>query len=608
MFVLQVAADIFANKTNFELTFNSRPSLLELTRAIEAAFSNEIAIRRADSIPQHSFHVAKLKGYDEERNKWVDLLSEAQLVDYGQLYAFQPENPWHKESQKEIPAAVKPPSSAQRYNSNTSRTGSTAGGGYQQPTTAAAAQSTSYVPASNAAAYQPAAYRSTAGGSAPSSSSLPQQQMQQQPAIPRVNLNATEDEKLRIVFAEFDIKGNRMIDMEDMKQGFRTLGLEFTTATMNDLFSKGDINSDGRISYSEFDRFAKLYPIMMDCLFYRSKAFWDEENHNRELLTEKEAVRQAQDRAVQAQQQVQAAAKGIDDATDATMAAEGDLKDLAARLRDAAKEVDGANRDKERLMKEKFDRENDVAATKDRDRQARQQFQDAAREAEKQDRRAQQATQEALKADEKVRALQQQLQDAQRQGDRAAQVAKQAVADADAARAREKDTARAAENVARELPKAEEAAKSVDANLGHANDRLRDLDGLAKDLSRDADEAARRRDAGERAAIAARDNEAKAQQEAERARRYAEDREKQARAKEEELLEAQRQRQLITQHERALIEQELRLREQRDSLEEKESKLKNEATSFLGNLRHSMSVPGAGRSYSRDPSIASALY
>ena len=590
MFVVQVAADIFSNKTNFELTFNSRPSLLELTRAVEAAFSNEIAIRRPDSVPQHSFHVAKLKAYDEDRNKWVDLLSEAQLIDYGQLYAFQPENPWHKESQKEIPAAVKPPSSAQRYSRST--TNSTTGN-FQ-----------AYVPQSTSAStFSQRPQTQPLGASA----AAVQAQQQQQPAIPRVNLNATEDEKLRIVFAEFDIKGNRMIDMEDMKQGFRTLGLEFTTATMNDLFSKGDLNSDGRISFSEFERFAKLYPIMMDCLFYRSKAFWDEENHNRELQTEKEAVRQAQERVLQAQQQVQLAAKGIDDATEAIMQAEGDLKDLASRLRDAAKEVDVANREKERLAKEKYDRENDLASAKDRERQARQAFQDAAREAEKQDRRAQQAAQEALKADEKVRALQQQLLEAQRISDRAAQAAKQTVAEAEASRQREKDAARSAENVARELPKAEDAVKSVDLSLVHAHDRLRDLDSLAKDLSREADEAARRRDAGERASAAARDHEAKALQDAERARRYAEDREKQAKAKDEELLEQQRQRQLITQHERALIEQELRLREQRDSLEEKESKLKNEASNFLGNLRHSMSVPG-GRSYSRDPSIASALY
>jgi len=109
MYFVLVAADIFNVKTNFELAFPQRPTVGELTRAAETAFTAEIAVRRPDGVPPHSFHVSKFKLYDEDRGKWIDLQSDAQLQDLCQTYAFQHENPWHRESQKEIPPAVRPP-------------------------------------------------------------------------------------------------------------------------------------------------------------------------------------------------------------------------------------------------------------------------------------------------------------------------------------------------------------------------------------------------------------------------------------------------------------------------------------------------------------------
>jgi hypothetical protein len=579
MFTVQVAADIFGQKTNFELTFPSRPSLLELTRAAESAFSAEIGIRRADHIPQHSFHVAKFKAYDEDRNKWVDLLSEGQLLDFCQLYAFQPENPWHKETQKEIPAAVKPPT--QPAARRTASTAAVAGQAFQ--TVTQSIQSTSYA-AVNSGGSRPSSQAGTVLGG----------------AVPRVSLNASEEEKLRIVFAEFDMKGNRMIDMEDLKQGFRTLGLEFSTATMNDLFQKGDLNSDGRISFPEFERFAKMYPIMMDCLFYRSKAFWDEENMNREIQAEKEAVRHAHS-LVQQQAYLQAAQKTLDEANDAIIHAEADLKDRSSRLRDIAKDTDLAQRERDRLQKERFDKESDLAATRDRERATRQLLQETSREVEKLERRAVGVQQEAQKAEDRVKQLQQQLIEAQRAAERAQQIAKSATVEVDGIRSKEKEIQRTLESILRELPKVEDMLRASDLNLQSMVDRQKELEMLTRDISREAEEANRRRDAGERAAAAAREQEAQIAQELERSRRAAEERERQAKVRESELLEQQRQRQLVTQQERALIEQELRLREQRETLEEKETRLKQEASGFLSNLRQAMT---ATRSYSRDTSAA----
>eukprot|EP00672_Neobodo_designis_P025357 CAMPEP_0174832172 /NCGR_PEP_ID=MMETSP1114-20130205/3531_1 /TAXON_ID=312471 /ORGANISM="Neobodo designis, Strain CCAP 1951/1" /LENGTH=147 /DNA_ID=CAMNT_0016066027 /DNA_START=1 /DNA_END=440 /DNA_ORIENTATION=- len=106
---VQVAADIFGNKLNFELSFPSRPTVSELHRAAETAFSNEIQLRRPAGVQPHQFRMNKMKVYNEDTGKWVDLRAESQLIDSCQCYAFQVENPWHRETQQEIPPAVRPP-------------------------------------------------------------------------------------------------------------------------------------------------------------------------------------------------------------------------------------------------------------------------------------------------------------------------------------------------------------------------------------------------------------------------------------------------------------------------------------------------------------------
>eukprot|EP00758_Cryptobia_borreli_P011426 Tbor_TRINITY_DN5654_c2_g1::TRINITY_DN5654_c2_g1_i5::g.9340::m.9340 len=606
MFIVLVAADIFQNKTNFELAFPSRPSLLELTRQTETAFSNEITIRRPDGVPQHSFHVAKFKAYDEDRNKWVDMISESQLIDYIQLYAFQPANPWHKESPKEIPVAIKPPISGTAINISNNNNSIMAGGSspmYHGSTAAAGAPHTPitvHISSSSAG---------LAGGGMRASA---QSQMPRNTAMINITssgggggrpaIDAGQEEKVRVVFAEFDLKNHRVLDMEDLKQGFRALGFEFTTETMNDLFQKGDANCDGRISYSEFERFAKLYPIMTDCLYYRSKAFWDEDNMIRELEAVMEVARQAGVAQQEAEAAHQGSVRAVEAATSVITSAENDIKGYNNRLRDLAKDVDNSKREKDRAQKEKYEKESDMAAVRDRERQARQGLADAARDADKHEKKIQSQHQEMLKADDKVKQLEAALAEARRAADRAAQQLRASQGEWDGLKAREKEANKVLDTIVRELPRLEEALRMADTNVQTAADHIRDLDDLARDIARDADEAARRRDASERAAQLARDQEAQLGSEASRARQAAEERDRAAKAMEAEVRESQRQRQCVSAHERQLIEQELRLREQRDTLEEKEGKLRSEAGSFLAGLRSSLATQA--RSYSRDPSIS----
>ncbi|KAG5510513.1 hypothetical protein JKF63_06810 [Porcisia hertigi] len=580
MFVVQVAADIFGNKLNFELSFPSRPSLQEIARASESAFSTEIGNTRPENVPPHTFHIAKIKVYDEDKSKWVDLLGEGQLVDYCQLYAFQPENPWHKETQKPIPPATKPPTVAASL-SRSAATGNTT-----SPSRAVASTSNALAPY-------------TGGRSEPTTSRRPYTVGASSTAlVPRSNTEASPEEKLRVVFSEFDTKGARMIDVDDFKQGFRNMGLDFSSATVEDLFERADLNHDRRISYSEFERFARLYPIMTDCLYFRSKAFWEEDQMRKDIQAEVEAAQKSETMLDQAQRSLENAEADVADAQSAVKAADEDLRDRTDRMRDLARDMEEARKSKERIVREKKDREQDLGAIKEREKEARKELQDLARDSDKLDRRATALANDADAADDKVRQLLKALEDAKRAADRAHQAAEQAASEADQAKEREKDAALEADAIGRDIPKAEDAVRVADRNVAAADQALRELDSAGKDVGRQADEAASRRDASERAVAEARERVSQRAREVDAARSAVADKDRAIKQKEAELDEHRRQRELITQHERTLIEQELRLREQRDSLEQRETKLMSEASNYLGNMRINL----ATRSYSRDPS------
>jgi hypothetical protein len=583
MFLIQVAADIFGNKINFELSFSSRPSVPEIMRATETAFSNEIALRRPAGVPVHSFHASKIKVYDEDAGKWVDLRSETQLIDSCQCYAFQGENAWHKETQKEIPPAVRPPTTAAAPLPVTM-------GGYG----GGAATSSSYLP-------PPQAYASANNSAAAYQATTSYNRQASGRTIPAgfTAVDASDEEKLRAVFAEFDVKSQRMIDPEDLVHGFRSLGFDLSAATIKDLFQKGDTNSDGRISFGEFETFAKWYPIMTDCLFYRSRAFWEDKNMEREIEKEKEAVRHSEGLVAQAEQQLRNAKQAEEDAQTQIIAAEQEIRDKGQRQRDLAAQADQAERDREKAARDKADKEADALAARDAERHARNSQTELAREFEKHDRKQQALALEATKCDEKVRQLQAQLAEAQRLAERAHQSARLAQSEAEQVRDKERSAAKNADTVAREIPRKDEALKHAETTLAAHDDRLRELEMMKREVIRDQEEAARRRDAADRASHHAAEHVTLMADEVAKAKRLADERARVAKQREDDLREQQLARQRVSAEEQALVDQEIKLREQRESLESKETKLHNEATSFLGKMRHSLS-----RGPSRDPSYS----
>lgn len=114
MYTLLVCADLYGEKINLELTFAAMPTIGELQRKVGEVFNFEAQAKRPQGYPNIEFTCARLQIYDDVLLKWADLVTCTQLHEYDQLYAFQPQSPWHIDVQKDLPPPRPPTSTATR--------------------------------------------------------------------------------------------------------------------------------------------------------------------------------------------------------------------------------------------------------------------------------------------------------------------------------------------------------------------------------------------------------------------------------------------------------------------------------------------------------------
>ena len=212
VFFVNVAADIYATKHNVRLEFPVCPTISELINAAEAQFDLTARATRPAGYPDVPFRVQTFQVYDDVLMRWVDLYSSAQLSSGCQTYSFQPETVWTVDLQGTIPVARDTVSYASAVGS-------------------------------------PRRGRLAADLGAPASLS----------------------EKLRSVFYDLDSGNKGYILYSDLRSAFIRNEIDFSYATIGELFNEADRNKDGHISYEEWVRFAINHPNIVDALFYRAR-------------------------------------------------------------------------------------------------------------------------------------------------------------------------------------------------------------------------------------------------------------------------------------------------------------------------------------------------
>jgi hypothetical protein len=212
VFFVSVASDIYGRKHNIRLEFGVAPTISELITATEAQYDITARATRPAGYPDIPYRVQTFQIYDDVLMRWVDLYSSAQLTSGSQVYAFQPETVWTVDMQGTIPVAR---------------------------------DTVSW----SAAVGSPRRGRIAADAGAP----------------------ATLSEKLRSVFYDLDSGSKGYILYSDLRAAFIRTGIDFSYATIGELFNEADRNHDGSISYEEWVRFAINHPSIVDALFFRAR-------------------------------------------------------------------------------------------------------------------------------------------------------------------------------------------------------------------------------------------------------------------------------------------------------------------------------------------------
>ena len=272
MFVALTAVDI-GGKCNFELTFPLVPTIAELREKIISVCTAESAIRRP-SAPLFEFHRAQV--FDERMDMWVDLVASSQLEDYCQIYVFQRESQWHKDTPGRIPPPTKPAVHSSHpgheYKDQMSIAASIANIAVSHTRAPSLTPPMAYSPASALHHVEPVA-------------PVMHSQFTDRSHIPY-------SDKVRQVYDELDTQHTRAVTLEEWQQGCERLRLTsaqgLTAETCLDLFQKTDLNEDGVVSFTEFQYFAELYPKIVDSMHFRAK-------HYHQELVRKQRMSQQQD-------------------------------------------------------------------------------------------------------------------------------------------------------------------------------------------------------------------------------------------------------------------------------------------------------------------------
>ena len=215
MFNVRVCADVGGRKMNLEIPFQSPPTLPELRMQIDETFTGEGRALSPRGSPNrlHEFYfkTQRMQIYDDRELRWVDLIDSVQLQhNRTQVYAFRADS-FMPDVQQRMPAPR--PSTLGLVNNDFS--------------------------------------------------SSPTRRIQS-PATTNTN------EKVSVTHRFLGGATKHYLTFDDLESGFSTLGFDFAPVTVQEMFSKADVNRDHKITFDEWHSWAQRYPNTHDVIYFHS--------------------------------------------------------------------------------------------------------------------------------------------------------------------------------------------------------------------------------------------------------------------------------------------------------------------------------------------------
>eukprot|EP01060_Flectonema_neradi_P014946 TRINITY_DN2163_c0_g1_i1.p1 TRINITY_DN2163_c0_g1~~TRINITY_DN2163_c0_g1_i1.p1 ORF type:complete len:436 (+),score=116.61 TRINITY_DN2163_c0_g1_i1:49-1356(+) len=395
---------------------------------------------------------------------------------------------------------------------------------------------------------------------------------------------ASYETKVRTVFEEMDTKKIRSVSLEGFVSSFARFSVDFATTVVQDLHTKADTNCDGVVSYPEFQAFAECFPTLVDCLYYRIKDFYTNIAQKELIDRLVESIKQLREAEQLARVAHAAAQHECDDADlklqNQILAVEDSIK----REQAAAAQLEAARVETERARAELLLRVNELNAAKDGERLANSALLEAQHNVEAATRRLSSQEQQVALAEERYRDIERMLKEQQREVENQRLEADRLRNELAQHDARAREAATVAQEAQRAVGVASEAVVQAEVQVASRQQFERDAAAQHREAQADVTRQHAQQEADQRALAVAKENEAQRRAEVDSCLRAVEagDRDLQNAETEERVFASKRMQ--VNDEERPLIDQEIRLREQRMLLESKEAKLVSDFTNFTGRV------------------------
>ncbi|KAJ9468964.1 flagellar protein essential for flagellar pocket biogenesis [Diplonema papillatum] len=247
-FKVRVACDLYGSKHNAMFLFKPPPvALSEIVSEAQRFYQQEAETRKPASHPGPAFQIVALQLYNQATQQWEDVSSVSQLTDGCQLYAFQLQTPWHSDGYSALPDPL----------------------------------SNNAVP-----------------GGIPTATTHVESRQHTQPGS-QVGSPQNDAAREAAAFDALDLKKDGVVSLDEMSESFVALGLRFSPAQVQDLFTVADEDGDGVISRAEFGRFAARFPSVIDSLI--QKRIDDAVTHRGEAVLREAETALAQEQEVERQ-------------------------------------------------------------------------------------------------------------------------------------------------------------------------------------------------------------------------------------------------------------------------------------------------------------------
>lgn len=607
-FTLFVAADLYSQKVNVEIELPSFPTVNELLNVAQSVFNNEASVLKPPTMELQTVGVEKLQVYKDDDGSWSDLVSPSQIVEFAQLYVIQ-KHAQYQESQQQIPPARKP--------SRPIKTASS-----PPPPARPAVPVSPYTSAAAASPYSQARHVSPPRrGSPPRTSSAvrptatyasssPQTVRPQGPASPERDRlairplpeGASQRDKISYVFDEMDVNGNRVIEPEEFRNLLNVLGVGFSAATLSDLFHKSDLDRDGVASLGEMTTFLSNYPTLLDALYFRLRDIQEGRKLQDALAEERRALDAARAQrgdaanavtdAVRLVHEAQAMCARSDAEREQRMQREAEMRHMLAQCE---QELDIAGRHRNAAQ-------SDVDSCRDREASHQVALSSAQREAQDADGRLAGEQNQLRNCQDKERELQALLAEARKDTERQHHTVVAAQADLGRLREKEQSAALHLADVQRTLAAMNDRLVAAEREAQVKNERAHEMRALLDEASVDVQRVVARLDQERRDAQLASEREQSNRLLLNEAESNVQLTERRLVSRDNDIVAHNQRRAAMEQQERPLLEQEVRLREQRDHLDQKETTLRRESDSYFDGHRTAVVAPPSSASVYASPS------